>query len=874
MSFLKKSNFIVFGGSSRKLFGVGLLIMTMTSLSGCNLFKSSPKDRDDSVRMKETGDCTVDVRQSFKDFVAGTATQTQVKTSLECISHDLEQFKLRTKSSTSGDQYTLQEVSSFFAKYFGGAQEFSLPSLTAYLKFKNFVLGGGELVISKAEITVIQNLIIDANPVLAGMAQDINIYKLQTPLNLGDANDTIKMAHAIDGIHKICRVIKNYLPGKSGALFKFTDLDTLDFAKSDIGANVSETEAVQLIMNLKSILVNPPDDRIKGEDFKHFVTQLDLILETALRIKYTRDLSQDRDDVFVQNIVSLKASTAQMFQNSFSYQKNSSIPYVELVKFLKKLDKYSLIPFGLKEKSVEDFLPILLTKVLAKTPYAKTSHLANLSFTDEHLATVLDAVDEWASLQMLFLSALSNRDEIRARELIEKFDQGARGAKNAKIEAAYRQMKEILSTGVFLRWKDKDKLNFAPRDIQQNFSRYDLLFLSSSFSIIRQIMRSQIMDSARRQNVSSMNEEELTQLYIDVREMGKDLKFIDVRNRLAPSRAFLENNIFMSVSNGNDLVEFHEAIEWFYQVWSAGNMGLRIYDQVPEKCKTQELDVFEHRKLDHACYSTFFKAHVREFFDNLPELSVYFNQLMSSTPPPTNAKKPPADPLKDFEVNLENAFRSAGYSTSNFDSPDTEAMSLILSYTESVFINHSHAHNGELDTQDVWDIYPLMRGFIERASNGAAKNEFIKKAAYSYLITFGEMPSADGFANLVKFGSWTVLREFHKETAYVGDIIKVISTFSLAGKNSKIKAAEAYFTAHKDTIEADVRAKNPKTMADLKDLLFCTDDVASYLDTTLVKDADEIFTKNPAYDATSFHKTIEKIIIGDPKLNLECLDFE
>ena len=854
------------------LFSLSLLLMS------CNLFRSPSEPRSEEVKMKGESACGVDIRKTFKNYVAGSALPNDVLQSLDCINNEIDQFKSRTRSSTAGDVYSLDEISSFFGKYFEKVDEFGPANLKTYFKFKNFALGGGELKLSKVELTKIQSLIKDASPVLAEMSSYVPIYKMQSALSLDNPHDTDSLNKSVECLHKLIVILNRHLPGQTGAVFNFADLDVLDFLKPSEALSLSNTQTMQLVMSLKSMLVNPPYDSIAAEDFRHFMTQLGFIVETGLRIKYTKELKHQDDEVFLGSIETVRDTLEKLIKNSLAFQNSKSIPFKELVRFVKKLGRYDLIPYGLRESSVVNFMPVLLTKVMAKDPTSKAPVISELSFKREHLDVTLDAINEWISVQKTFLAALSNRKDISAGELIEKFNQSARSIKDPKIQAAFVQMKEIFDNGVFLRWKDREKLNFAPRSLDQKFTRYDLTYLATSFASIRAIMRGFLNSPDRRKNISAMTEPELTELYYSVREIGKDLKFIDTRNRSAPGRAFLENNIFTSVSNGNDLAEFHEAMEWFYNVWSAGKMGEKIYHLVPDKCKTKELDVFGNRKLSHDCYLAFFKENVTDFFEHLTSVNSYLKDILKNPKSPSirsnSAPKKSAsvDAWAEFDIALENAFRSTAHSNDDFDSPDTEAMALILSYTENIFINHSHAQNGMLDTEDIWRTYPIMRGFIEKASNGAAKTEFIKKGAYSYLIMFGEMPNVDHLLGMAKFGIWAVVRSFQKEIAHVPDMIKVISTFSLAGKAKKIKAIETYFTANKDMLEANMTNKEPKTLTDLKVLFFCSDDSIQDFTEKMKAGVPQIFSSG--VDATQFHKNIEQLIKADVKLRLECLPFE
>jgi len=861
--------------SRQKFVQVGLALVAFSFLTACNLLNSVPKEKEDVINFKAGIDCPSDVRQTLKDLVAGNALPKDTQSSFACIDHYIERFNTYTKANS----FTYEEINAFFHKHFTDVKEFSPSSLREYFRLKNLFLGGGENQITKSELNSFQYWLREASPVMGRMSQYAHIYSMTAAMNLDDDQDALKMTNAITELHNLESLVIKYFPGGAGSRYQFSNLDNLDFIRTSSAKTISETEPVQLLMNLKASLVHPPEESISGEDFRTFVTQTSLILETSIRIKYTKDLKDYRKSNFLESIEHIRKIGAIILSNALESQPSKTIPASAISKLIEKFNRYDLLPFGLQEKSIQRFLPVMMNKVLSPHPKVSVRTDANSDLTSEHLEVIFGAVDAWLTIQKIFLSALSSSDEITAQDLIEKFAQESSKIRDPRILPSIGVMKEILSTGIFLRWHDVETLNFAPRDIRQKFSRYDLLFLSTSFSLVRAVMRGYINSESRRENVSAMTEPELDDLYLSVRELGRDLKFIDSRNRKAPARAFLENNIFTSVSNGNEYVEFHEAMEWFYQVWSAGKLGEKIYEKVPDICKKSDLDIFDRKKLDHECYSSFFKDHVSDFFGHLPTLTSYLKTINTHASgrrdPITKAvTKTATDPWMDFNISLENAYRFTAYSPYDLDSADLQAMALILSYTESLFTNHSRNHDDILDAKDLWATFPILRGFIESASNGSAHSEFIQKGAYSYLISFGEMPDSDSLLGKIKFGAWSVLRYFYKESAGVTDVVKILSSFNLSSRNSKIKAIETYISQNKNDLAAKLQNKDATTLSALRELFYCSTDSTNAFAQKIGENLNNLLPEIQKPSPAMFHKNIEKFILADDYLTLQCLVFE
>jgi hypothetical protein len=915
--------------------------LAMPLLSSCHLLHSEPK-ADSKIIQAPGAVCSSQIKESLSNFAKGSATPLEVQTSLACIDSYIERFKTTTRPSASDGSYSLEEVSSFFQQFFGESREFNNQNIKEYFRIKRLTLGGDEARMTREELSTLQNLLREAQPILSDMTQDILIYTLKAKLNLADATDEFKLKTAIQNVYRLEKLFRKYFLGGSGVQYKISNLNNIEILKPEHEKVFSDTESIQIFMSLKSVLVRPPEDSIRGEDFKNLIAQLGLIAETGLRLKYTKDLNDWQGPTFVEQMQLIRNSAFAAIQNAFRTQDHQRIANSEITQLISKLDRYQLLPFGLQNSSIQKFMPELMAKILSPNPLHKVEKDTNLDFTVSHLNIIAGALDEWLTIQKSFVTALDGTHEITAKDLIEKFNINSKKLAEADLLNSSNTMKEVLANGTFLRWQDADVLNFAPRDLNQKFTSYDLIYLSTSFSVIRAVLRGYISDPDRRQQ-RSLNESEMNDLYMSVRDLGKDLKFIDTRNPMAPGRAFLENNIFTSVSNGNDLVEIHEAIEWFYQVWSAGRVGLKIYNQIPARCKKPEVDVFDRQLLDHDCYNAYFKEHVLEFFGHLPTVSRYLSNILNHRVDPSVSESSSAkraaqeitrvfnkaapscaknassahldlsmmtshacspsdlknlmielqarhlntqfssDPASqdlwlDFDISLENAFRPTGYSSYDYDSPDIEGMTLIMSYTESLFTNHSRKHSDVLDSKDLWDTFPILKGFIEKASNGAANTEFIQKAAYSYLISFGELPKVNSIWGKLKFGAWAAVRGFYEEKAYVPDIMKVLSSFNEGAAIKKATDIESYFTQNAPNLQAKIMKKDSKTISDLSKLFFCLDAANDYFGQVLSQNAALIFATsvNPLDppQATKFHNRIESLLRNDHILALQCLPFE
>ncbi len=151
-------------------FKYALMGLMLPILAACNLLHSPAPAKSDELTLKHE-DCPISVRETTKAFVKGNATPDGVVTAIGCVLTQIDEFKSKARSSTSNDIYSLGEMTSFFGKYFTDVEEFSGPSLKSYFKFKNFGLGGGELKLSKSELTTIENLLKEATPILAEASQ-------------------------------------------------------------------------------------------------------------------------------------------------------------------------------------------------------------------------------------------------------------------------------------------------------------------------------------------------------------------------------------------------------------------------------------------------------------------------------------------------------------------------------------------------------------------------------------------------------------------------------------------------------------------------------------------------------------------------------
>jgi hypothetical protein len=366
-------------------------------------------------------------------------------------------------------------------------------------------------------------------------------------------------------------------------------------------------------------------------------------------------------------------------------------------------------------------------------------------------------------------------------------------------------------------------------------------------------------DSQNAAGLVGMTEAEVQEAYLDLRDLGRDFNFIDIRSNQAGVRTFMENAIFMSASDGNGYMGLQESIEWFNVVAGGGKVADRMWTDMEKACGLTKLDVLGNQKLNTVCFRRFFLKNWTSYVPNLPRLVQWARQDGSG-------KR-----ATEMLTALENAGRNRGATDEPIDSSEFRSMIPIAHYLESMFARHDENQNGVLDNDELWKAFPLLSPFIRKMGNGKADSEKMQKAIYSYILEFGTIPSTS-VGGMIKLGGWYLVHGWFKNEADRTKVLTVIGAFPAAAKATRAQEIEKYYEETDDSLRALVVRKERTNAAKIAELFQCLPEATSLIASDMAQNAERL-VPTKKIGAEAFIAQMKSIIDNDPRLETYCLPF-
>ena len=155
-----------------------LILFFALSLASCGLKIGEENKTKDTAEVQSIA-CLDSTISNLKLFFAGSASDDQVASSLQCLQDVFISFKENIRGENK-DAYTAKEIATFVEKNFiEDGTTFSDPFLTELMNFKVAVIGGTNQLFLKSEIDNIVSLLAIIKPDLVRLNRSMRIISFQ-----------------------------------------------------------------------------------------------------------------------------------------------------------------------------------------------------------------------------------------------------------------------------------------------------------------------------------------------------------------------------------------------------------------------------------------------------------------------------------------------------------------------------------------------------------------------------------------------------------------------------------------------------------------------------------------------------------------------
>lgn len=846
-----------------------LTAVACVATSGCS-YLFGPKADDTKPFVKsDSNSCLKDMSANIQGWLGDG--KTDIGRSVDCAVGALEDFSQHVRGQTKSI-YTKAELAEFIAEFLTAADSPNAGETTTQteeiLRVKQILLGGASDMITRDEIARLKSLLLRARPLLVGVSPSIQLLLFKQT-----SATSAQVTTARESLTKILDLIADEFDAHNEGRPEAGFQDLLTSARK-LGL---ENEAVQswipVAESLKVLILGGEPSQLRGREWAPLIRTIGQGWGLALRAKYNL---RGNPDMLGGDFPMLEGSIREIvgLMGKAVDSHDGAIPNAAFENLIDALQAKSMTPFGLQPETLKRLLPVVFGKLLYGRSLPDWDR-HSLHFGTEQLAKLREIANDYLAGQTIVNQIYGTRPAMTivdfGRDLAANKPVQKDFVDQPTLRMAARAQSQLLTFMAKGRppiHDDQGRMIVKTKKDLPPMRKSDLDSINMVRVLVSSVLQGWTHDRSASETIAGLLEGEVQEAYLDFRDLGHDLNFIDIRSSSAGTRTFMENAIFMSSSDGNDRMGLQEGVEWFHFVMSGGMIADDLYKRILEHrwskdgqvCAVAKIDVLGQPKQRPDCFREGFLKEWAEFMPNLPRLVSWVKSDGSG------------DRGRRLMTALENAGRTRGASQEFVDSSEFRSMVPILHYLESIFARFDTNQDAVLANDEVWKAFPLLAPFIKKIGNGAADDEKVQKAVLSWILKFGTLPDTS-LVGKAKLMGWYMIYDWFSLESDRERILQVISSFAQAAKNTRAKTISDYYNANKGSLRALLLAREPQTVAKLTEMFQCLAGGAPSLGRDMKANIDALVPAKEKIGADDFIARMKRVIDADSGLEPYCLPF-
>lgn len=272
---------------------------------------------------------------------------------------------------------------------------------------------------------------------------------------------------------------------------------------------------------------------------------------------------------------------------------------------------------------------------------------------------------------------------------------------------------------------------------------------ATMFNLVRAgsriLIRSFAGDLNRVVGYLGLTEKEVDSLYLELRPLLSELKFVHPKNDHFGLSRFRDAGLFTDVGNGDEFADFREISRLFMLILSGLENDALIYDpmEVSGACNVDKHNSVykDDWTTSLSCVSAYYAPEIEKQFLGIPDFLKFNAGLEKSR----------------FDKMILNLMIAAGHKEKAGDVLKVGDLSLfpqVMQYIEAFYQVYDHNKNGQIETAEAIESYLKFETILKRVSGLSKENEL--KGLLTWMLKYGKPPET--IAEKVKFKTWWVPR--------------------------------------------------------------------------------------------------------------------
>jgi hypothetical protein len=724
----------MFSSSRLKLALLLLAAASAALLAGCFEFGPSHAPAVALNTSSLDASCLHQTGQTVQDYLGQNLSGTgAINGFWDCLSHTTRLFTDRVRGQTPG-RYSANEVRYFAESEFLPGVRISDALLSEAFELKRFLLGGDATSITPGEIARARALIETLR------SQTLALYPALAALNHPGQNPGLERAD--QSLRMISEALLPWLT-QSGAEFSFKHLDRFltgleEFVtESSIRSTIHSLRArLPLARVLKQRATASSDpDLISAQEWG---TLLDLGRRTLFMGLKVQRLTQSGQSIFRgegRKAFSQVVDTALgLAEQVVAAQPDKMLTFAQLDEILDGFDPSDL---PVKQQTLKDFMRPLFqryfggnrpgvcgrdaTGICLESLQRVSDFYRHWNFAQDYLETLYAHLDSAAGggSQAGYFPA-----DLLRPTLQELYGKPAFALDPLLVDAADEMRKIIINERPYY---DHDDLRVAflntAGDRHTLFNQTQECWLHE---LIRLMMRAYVSHPAADVDQDAATYDDFEQMYLGIRELGREFKIMDGNSDAVLSQRFMEANLFMDASDGDVTMNMGEAVGLVAYLISSKQSSSDIHDEASARCPLGDIDSYGKPRIEFECFKRVYFEQVERWWERMPALLAEYRSLDASA-------------LDDFQK----TFFMAAVGPSTYGKPlgagDADSVAMIAHYLESIYTRFDTTRSGVLSLGEAEIAFPVFESKIVEVSK--MHSRFQNLSLFTYLLAFGRPPT-------------------------------------------------------------------------------------------------------------------------------------
>ncbi|MEI7973245.1 MAG: hypothetical protein WCH11_02635, partial [Bdellovibrio sp.] len=353
--------------------------------------------------------------------------------------------------------------------------------------------------------------------------------------------------------------------------------------------------------------------------------------------------------------------------------------------------------------------------------------------------------------------------------------------KHFGTRAEMSELVEMLKVPRALQLEGQGRVYLGEREIPMSFAA--VTQLNWLMSLIRLSIRSYAGETRRMDPLkpgSGLFREELRELFVTFQPLLVNMGLVARNNMRFVDSRFLEANVFMPRSDGNQILSYFEAVEMGSLIVSGLKIDAELKQQIEARCLVMQSKAVALKSVNAECVMDVYRDEMQLALASVPLFAKYvqslstqdFQKLMSSILIAAGSANPLKQPLIYRELSL---------------------VPHVIQFLESITSRFDLNRDGILSKEEALASFPLFHDLIR--SFPGVDSESRAYAGFSYILKFGRAPSST--REKLKFLWWSF---FPSRWKFQVDRSQLASIFSFIQKCG---------TSGQQCSEAELRILNP-----------------------------------------------------------------